>query len=148
MAIVKWDPWATLPILQSRINRIFEEAFPAHASAMEGEVSLCDWQPTVDTYEEDDIIVINAELPGVNKDDVSIDIKDNVLSIKGVRNFEQKVKEENYYRRERCYGKFHRAFTLPDAVDPNKIEASYKDGVLKIKIPKAEESSSKKIEIK
>jgi len=92
--------------------------------------------------------VINTELPGVNKDDVSIDIKDNVLTIKGVRNYEQKVKEENYYRRERCYGKFHRAFTLPDAVDPGSIEASYKDGVLKIKIPKAVESSSKKIEIK
>jgi len=148
MAIVKWDPWATLPTLQDRINRIFEESFPVHASAKEGEVSLCDWRPTVDTFEEDDTIVIVAELPGVNKDDVSIDIKDNVLSIKGVRDYEQKVQEENYYRRERCYGKFHRAFTLPDAVDPNKIEASYKDGVLKIKIPKAEESSSKKIEIK
>jgi len=148
MAIVKWDPWATLPTLQDRINRIFEESFPAHSSAKEGEVSLCDWRPTVDTYEEDDTIVINAELPGVNKDDVSIDIKDNVLTIKGVRNFEQKVKEENYYRRERCYGKFHRAFTLPDAVEPNKIEASYKDGVLKVKIPKAEEVSSKRIEIK
>ena len=148
MAIVKWDPWATLPTLQDRINRIFEESFPARASAEEGEVSLCDWRPTVDTYEEDDTIVINAELPGVNKDDVSIDIKDNVLSIKGVRNYEQKIKEENYYRQERCYGKFYRAFTLPDAVHPNKIEASYKDGVLKIKIPKAEETASKKIEIK
>jgi len=148
MAIVKWDPWATLPTLQDRINRIFEESFPARASAKEGEVSLCDWRPIVDTYEEDDTIVINAELPGVNKDDVSIDIKDNVLSIKGVRNYEQKIKEENYYRQERCYGKFHRAFTLPDAVDPNRIEASYKDGVLKIKIPKAEETASKKIEIK
>ena len=146
MAIVKWDPWTRLPTLQDRINRIFEESFPAHTK--EGEVSLCDWRPTVDTYEEDDTIVINAELPGVNKDDVTIDIKDNVLTIKGVRNYEQEVKEENYYRQERCYGKFHRAFTLPDAVDPNKIEASYKDGVLKIKIPKAEESSSKKIEIK
>jgi HSP20 family protein len=146
MAIVKWDPWATLPTLQDRINRIFEESFPARTK--EGEVSLCDWRPSVDTYEEDDTIVINAELPGVNKDDVSIDIKDNVLTIKGVRNYEQKVEEENYYRRERCYGKFHRAFTLPDAVDPNKIEASYKNGVLKIKIPKAEEASSKKIEIK
>ena len=148
MAIVKWDPWATLPTLQDRINRIFEESFPVHASQKEGEVSLCDWRPTVDTYEEDGIIVINAELPGVSKDDVTIDIKDNVLTIKGVRNYDQKVEKDNYYRRERCYGKFHRAFSLPDAVDPNRIEASYKDGVLKIKIPKAEESSSKKIEIK
>ena len=100
------------------------------------------------TYEEEGIIVINAELPGVSKDDVTVDIKDNVLTIKGVRNYDQKVEKDSYYRRERCYGKFYRAFSLPDAVDPNRIEASYKDGVLKVKIPRAEETASKKIEIK
>jgi HSP20 family protein len=147
MAIVRWDPWTTLPTLQGRINRIFEEAFP-RTSSKEGEFALADWRPAVDTYEEDNNIVIKAELPGIKKENVAIDIKDNVLTLKGERSEETEVKEENYYRKERSYGKFHRAFTLPDAVDPNKIEASYKDGVLKITIPKAEATASKKIEIK
>jgi HSP20 family protein len=147
MAIVRWDPWTTLPTLQDRINRIFEEAFP-RSSAKEGDFALADWRPAVDTYEENNNIVIKAELPGVKKENVTIDIKDNMLTLKGERTEETEVKEENYYRKERSYGKFHRAFTLPDAVDPNKIEASFKDGVLKISIPKAEEAKTKKIEIK
>jgi HSP20 family protein len=147
MAIVRWDPWTTLPTLQDRINRIFEEAFP-RSSAKEGEFALADWRPAVDTFEENNNIVIKAELPGVKKENVTIDIKDNMLTLKGERSEETEVKEENYYRKERSYGKFHRAFTLPDAVDANKIEASFKDGVLKISIPKAEEAKTKKIEIK
>jgi HSP20 family protein len=147
MAIIRWDPWTTLPTLQDRINRIFEEAFPK-GSAKEGELALVDWRPAVDTYEEGNNIVIKAELPGVKKEDVSIDIKDNVLTLKGERSQETEVREENYYRKERSYGKFHRAFTLPDAVEPNKIDASFKDGVLKITIPKTEETKTKKIEIK
>jgi HSP20 family protein len=148
MAIVKWDPWSTLPTLQDRINKIFEESFPTRAGSDDEKTSLCDWRPVVDTYEEDDTIIINAELPGVDRDDVSIDVKDNILTIKGERAYDHKVKEEDYFRRERCFGKFHRAFTLPNTVDPNKIEASYKDGILKIKIPKSLEKQTRKIEIK
>ena len=148
MALVRWDPWTTLPTLQDRINRLFEDAFPAHGAGREDEMSLLDWRPTVDTYEEGENIVIKADLPGVKKEDVSIDVKDNVLTLKGERKHEENINEENYYRRESSYGKFQRAFTLPDAVDPNKIEASYKDGTLKITVPKAEERKAKKIEIK
>jgi HSP20 family protein len=146
MAIVRWDPGTTLPTLQDRINRIFEEAFPRGA-AKDTEFAPADWRPAVDTYEEGNNIVIKAELPGVKKEDITIDIKDNVLSLKGERSAETEVKEENYYRREQSYGKFFRAFTLPDAVDPGKIEASCKDGVLKISIPKAEQARTRKIEI-
>jgi len=127
---------------------LFDESFPSRPAGREDEMGLFDWRPTVDTYEEGDNIVIKAELPGVNKDDVSIDVKDNVLTLKGERKHEENVNEDNYYRRESAYGKFQRAFTLPDAVDPNKIEASYKDGVLKVTVPKAEETKAKKIEIK
>ncbi len=148
MSIVRWDPWTTLPSLQERINRIFEEAFPKSSTVKDEAFAIADWRPLVDTYEENGAIVIKAEIPGVKKEDVSIDIKDNVLTLKGERSHEAEIKEENYYRRERSYGKFHRAFTLPDAVDPNRIDASYKDGVLKITIPKAEEPTAKKIEIK
>ncbi len=148
MALVRWDPWTTLPSLQDRINRLFEEAFPARTGAREEETALFDWRPAVDTYEEGDKIVIKAELPGVKKEDVSIDVKDSVLTIKGERKHEENINEDNYYRRESAYGKFQRAFTLPDAVDPEQIEATYKDGVLKVSVPKAEESKTKKIEIK
>lgn len=147
MAIVRWDPWTTLPSLQDRINRIFEEAFP-RGTAKDSEFATTDWRPAVDTYEEGNNIVIKAELPGVKKEDITIDVKDNVLTLKGERSAESEVKEENYYRREQSYGKFFRAFTLPDAVDPSRIEANCKDGVLKISIPKAEKAKTKKIDIK
>jgi len=126
---------------------MFEEVFPRTATK-ESEFALADWRPAVDTYEEGNNIVIKAELPGVKKEDVSIDIKDNILTLRGERSSETEVKEENYYRKERSHGKFHRAFTLPDAVNPNNIEANYKDGILKITLPKSQEAKSKKIEIK
>ncbi|HMA84296.1 MAG TPA: Hsp20/alpha crystallin family protein [Desulfosalsimonadaceae bacterium] len=148
MALVRWDPWTTLPTLQDRINRLFEDAVPNRTGGGESEMSLFDWRPKVDTYEEGDNIVIKADLPGVKKEDVSIDIKDNVLTLKGERKHEENINEENYYRRESAYGKFQRAFTLPDGVDPNKIEAAYKDGTLKITVPKAEKTKAKKIDIK
>lgn len=106
-----------------------------------------DWRPTVDTYEKEDAIVFKAELPGVKKEDVDIDVSNNVLTIKGERHYED-VKDEEYYRRERFHGKFQRAFTLPDNVDTSNIDASYNEGVLEITVPKTEETQTKKIEIK
>ncbi|MFO7861348.1 MAG: Hsp20/alpha crystallin family protein [Desulfosalsimonas sp.] len=146
MALVRWNPWTTLPTLQDRINRLFEDAVPA-AEGRE-DVGLFEWRPMVDTYEKDDAIMIKAELPGVKKDDISIDVNNGVLSIKGERKHEEDVNEDNYYRRERFYGKFQRAFTLPDNADPDKIEAGFKDGVLEVKVPKTEQSKGKKVEIK
>ncbi|MFP3999461.1 MAG: Hsp20/alpha crystallin family protein [Desulfobacterales bacterium] len=147
MALVRWNPWTTLPTLQDRINRVFDDMFPTTGEGGE-DTGLFEWRPTVDTFEKDNSIMIKAELPGVKKDDVSIDVNNNVLSIKGERKDEEKAEEGNYYRRERFYGKFQRAFTLPDNVDTDKIEASFKDGVLEVKVPKTEESKGKRIEIK
>ena len=146
MAIVKWDPLATLPSFQDRINSIFEEAFPGAGN--ECEPAMCDWRPLVDTFEEGDTIVINAELPGVRKEDVSIDVKDNIITISGHRTLETNSCERKYFRRERCHGSFHRAFKLPETADPEKIEASFKNGLLKIVIRHADEASPKKVEIK
>lgn len=147
MALARWNPWTTLPTLQDRINRVFDDMFPTTGEGRE-DAGLFEWRPMVDTYEKDDAIMIKAELPGLKKDDVSIDVNNNVLSIKGERKDEENVEEDNYYRRERFYGKFQRAFTLPDNVDTDKIEASFKDGILEVKVPKTEESKGKKIEIK
>ncbi len=146
MTVVKWNPWSTLPTLQDRINRLFDEVFPA--SEGREDVGLFDWRPVVDTYEKDDAIVIKAELPGVKKEDIAIDVRDNVLILKGERTHDKDIEEKSYHRRERFYGRFQRSFSLPEAVDPEKIEASYKDGILEVKLPKLETKKAKKIEIK
>jgi HSP20 family protein len=101
----------------------------------------------VDLYEKDDCVMIKAELPGVDKNDINIDLKDRLLTLSGERTHDQEVNEENYYRRERSYGKFQRTFTLPADVDSDKIKAEFKDGVLQIEIPKPEEKKAKKVTI-
>lgn len=91
--------------------------------------------------------MIKAELPGVDKNDIKIDLKDRLLTLSGERTYDNEVKEENYYRRERSYGKFQRAFTLPTDVDSDKIKADFKDGVLEIEVPKPEEKKAKQVTI-
>jgi len=91
--------------------------------------------------------VVTAELPGVKKEDISIEVKDNILTIRGERSEDSEVKEENYYRRERSFGSFQRSFSMPTEVSPESIKASFKDGVLKIEVPKPEEKKPKQISI-
>jgi HSP20 family protein len=110
-------------------------------------VSIRGWNPVVDIYENEENIVIKAELPGIDKNDIVIDVKGRVLTLKGERSTDNEVKEDNYYRQERSYGKFERAFALSVEVDPDKIKADYKDGVLKIDIPKAEENKPRQVTI-
>ena len=105
------------------------------------------WNPEVDIYDEDDTIVIKAELPGIAKKDIHVDVKDGVLILKGERSSDNEVKEDKYYRRERMSGKFERAFTLPADVDPDKIKADYTDGVLKVDIPKPEQRKPRQIKV-
>ena len=146
MPLVKWDPWGNIASLHDRIDRIFDESFPG--TGQEGNPSACDWNPVVDTYEMGDAIVIEAELPGIDKKDVDISLKDRILKISGQRCYNLEIGEENYHRRERCYGTFHRSFILPAFVKPENIKAEFKDGVLKVKIPKTDEEKPKKILIK
>ena len=144
MALIRRDPWMTMPTLQHRINRLFDDMLPA----AEEEMGLYNWQPLVDTFEKDNAIEIRAELPGIKKEDVDIDVRDNVLTVSGERSHDEDVNEGDFYRRERFYGRFQRAITLPDNVDTDNIDAQYDEGVLKITIPKTEESQTKKIEVK
>ena len=147
MAIVKLDPWRNLSFLQDRINRLFLEAFPEYRGA-EDEVSIGTWYPSVDIHETNGDIVVQAELPGLKKEDIEIEIKENILTLKGERTEEKEIKDENYYRRERRLGRFHRSFTLPAVIDPEKVVASYKAGVLEVIIPRPEEQKPKQIDIK
>jgi HSP20 family protein len=101
----------------------------------------------VDIYEEDDNIIVQAELPGVSKDGISVDVKDRVLTIKGERSADNEVNEDKYFRRERVYGQYKRAFTLPANVDPESVKAEYNDGVLKVLVPKPETQKPKQITV-
>jgi HSP20 family protein len=148
MAIVRWSPFRDsfrdMVGLQDEVNRLYDTFSKVNdtQSLVEGS-----WAPSVDIHENKDEIVIDAELPGMNQKDISVTVTDNVLTIKGEKRQEKEVKEENYYRVERSYGAFSRSFTLPVGVKAEQIKATYKDGVLKISLPKAEETKPKQISI-
>ena len=146
MNLVKWNPWREMPTLSGRLNRFFDDPF-FNISHVADNSEMGMWNPVVDLYEKDDHFMIKAELPGVDKNDIKIDLKDRLLTLSGERSYDNEVKEENYYRRERSYGKFQRAFTLPADVDSDKIKAEYKDGVLQIEVPKPEEKKAKQVTI-
>ena len=146
MNLVRRNPWGNMFTLQNRMNHFFDDAsYPVFKG--DEELAMCNWNPVVDIYDNEDNIVIKAELPGIDKKDIVIDVKDRVLTLKGERSLDNEVKEENFYRRERAFGKFERAFTLPTDVDSGKIRADFKDGVLKIDIPKPEKQKPKEITI-
>ncbi|UCF83736.1 MAG: Hsp20/alpha crystallin family protein [Desulfobacteraceae bacterium] len=146
MNIVKFNPRREMGTFSDRVNRLFDGTlFPAAWLSEDSE--LLNWRPVVDIFDNDEKIVIKAELPGVDKKDIHVDVKDGILTLSGERSYENEVKEENYHRKERAFGKFHRSFTLPDGLNTDKIDADYKDGVLKIEIPKPEEKKPKKIAV-
>lgn len=146
MELTRWNPNRSLFGFGDRFDRIFDDFF--HPSLKDDSTqSIWGWNPIVDIYDEKDHMVLKAELPGIDKKDIIIDVKDRVLTLKGERSADSEVKEDDFYRRERCYGKFERSFTLPADVDPDKISATYKDGLLKLEIPKLEEKKPKKITV-
>jgi HSP20 family protein len=144
MTLIRWEPFRNISALQNRINRLFEDAFPDENDAI---ADRADWNPTIDIYDTVEAIVVEAELPGIPKENVSIEIKENILNIRGRRTADKEIKEESYYRRERAYGSFRRSFHLPSSVEADKITASFKDGILKINIPKPDEKAPKRISI-
>ena len=146
MNLVRWRPMRDMETLHNRINRLFDGSFFPTFSLDDG-ISLGNWRPVVDIYENEDTVVVKAELPGVEKEDLKVDLKDGVLTLSGERSHEKEVKEENYYRKERAFGSFHRSFRVPEGIDPDKINAEFKDGVLKVEIPKPEEKKPKKIAV-
>ena len=105
------------------------------------------WAPAVDIHETEDSYVVKADLPGMNKDDIKVDLRDNTLTISGEKKFEEKASKDNYIRMERAYGTFVRSFTLPPNVDAQKIQAKFKDGVLELTLPKKEDAKPKQISI-
>ncbi|MBI5809666.1 MAG: Hsp20/alpha crystallin family protein [Deltaproteobacteria bacterium] len=146
MGLVKWDPFKDLFFLQERMSRIFDEALMQYKGG--GGITGGVWYPPVDIYETEDAIILKAELPGVDRKHVTIEVNENLITLKGERKFEKNLAEENYHRMERFYGTFQRVFNLPNAVEKNDVKASFKDGVLEIIVLKASGSVKKNYKIK
>jgi HSP20 family protein len=146
MSIVQWDPFRDVAALQDRINRLFNESF-GQTRDLEEEPKACAWRPAVDIYETESEIVLRAELPGTRKEDVAVEVKDNLLTLKGERFPDPEISDDKYYRREICFGTFERSFTLRETIKPEQIKAVFKDGVLKVKIPKPDVEVPKQVSV-
>jgi HSP20 family protein len=133
-------------MLRDEIDRLFDS--PLNALTSTSQQFLNGWLPTIDLYEDRDRLVLKAELPGMKKEDIDISLHGDVLTISGERKEDETVGKAEACRSERFLGKFQRTLTLPVAVEASKVEASYKDGVLTLTLPKAEEAKPKQIEVK
>lgn len=142
MAITRYEPWSLLNQLQKEFERSQE------GKAGESSVATAEWAPAVDIKEEIDKFVIHADIPGVKPEDIEVSMEAGVLTVKGVKESEEKTEKEGYKRVERSYGSFYRRFGLPDSADGEAINAKSKNGVLEIIIPKREAVKPKRIDVK
>ena len=144
MRLVKYNPWRDMVDLEERVNRMFGDLAPSRP----GRESLTGgWEPAVDVYETEKGFVLKAELPEVEEKDVHVGMEGNILTISGERRKEEEVKEEHYHRTERFHGSFTRSFALPDTIDRDGIKATFKNGVMKLTLPKKEAVKPKEIRI-
>ena len=144
MAIVKYNPFRDLRAMQEQMNRLLDMAWNREIGE---ELKEGIWQPPVDIYEDENSVVIKAELPGVDQKEIDIRIEDNTLTLRGERKHCQDVKKENYHRVERFYGAFQRSFSLPHTIDQEHVKATCEQGVLTITLPKREEKKPKQISV-
>jgi len=131
--------------MREKMNRLFEDSL-----AQKGEdkdMMTSNWAPAVDIYETANELVLTAEVPGIEEKDIEIKIEDNTLTLRGERKFEKETKEENFHRIERSYGSFFRAFSLPNSVDSDRIQAEHENGVLRVIMPKRQELKPKTVKI-
>ncbi|MEP7075761.1 MAG: Hsp20/alpha crystallin family protein [Acidobacteriota bacterium] len=146
MNIVRYRPFGELNTIQNEMNRLFA-SFTPDAFGRE-EAASGAWNPKVNIFENKDGLVLEAELPGVKQEDFDLTVEDNVITLKGERKFEKETSDDNYHRVERSYGSFARSFTLPANVAADGSEADFSNGVLRVTLPKREETKARKIEIK
>ncbi len=141
MTLVRWTPWRELEDMQRSLSRILDDT-------SFGTAETSQWIPAIDIRETDSALLVQAELPGIDKKDIKLEVKDGVLTLSGERNYEKDVKEENAHRIERSYGRFARSFSLPTNVDTDKVDASMNNGVLEVRLPKKESAKPKAITVK
>jgi HSP20 family protein len=143
MALVRWDPARELDTLQSDVNRLFDGFFGRSASPSSGRR----WIPAMDLVETDEHLVLRADLPGLDREDIEIEVKDNVLTVAGERKAEHEEKGEGFHRVERAFGRFSRSLDLPHGIAADEVDARFDRGVLEVRIPKPEERKPTRIEI-
>ena len=143
MSIMRHDPFRDLRSLQDEVNRLFSTSLSR--SFGDENIASGAWNPSIDIYENKDQIVLEAELPGMNREDFHLTVENNVLTLRGERRFEKRSEQDNYHRVERAYGSFSRAFTLPQSVSAEGTQAEYKNGVLRVTLPKREEVKARRI---
>ena len=145
MELVRWEPFEGLNRIQSRINDLFDDTFGRERSYPASPAGV--WVPPVDILESKDSYLIRAELPGMKKEDLNLEVKDGTLTLSGERKFEETANGVEYHRVERVAGKFSRSFYLPQTVKHDGIKASYRDGILEVHVPKAEEAKPRQIAV-
>jgi HSP20 family protein len=144
MPITRWDPFRDVLALQNRMNSLFQDY---SRGQNENDFATASFVPPVDVYEDEHKVVLKLEVPGIKQEDLSIHVENNTLTIQGERKFEKEEKEENFHRIERRFGNFYRAFTLPNTVDTENIQANYDAGVLKVELTKRAEAKPKQIKV-
>src|ERR1700736_5285093 len=141
--LTQWEPFRGATTLQEQVNRLFNSVLERTGE----ESSLTAWAPSVDIYENEQELVVKADLPEVDPKDLDIRVENNILTIRGERKFEKKADEANYLRVERAYGPFSRSFSLANTVNSEAIKADYHNGVLTLTVPKREEAKPKQIKV-
>jgi HSP20 family protein len=146
MTLTRFDPFRDLAALQDRMNRLFNDSLQGR-SQDEAMLHRGAWTPAVDIYETDGALVLKAELPDIKREDIDVNIENNMLTLRGERRIDHEVKQEQFHRIERAYGAFVRQFSLPTTVDAARIGAEYKNGVLTVTLPLREEAKPRSIKI-
>ena len=145
MDLTRWEPFERMNEMQSRINTLFDEVFDRTNGHLHNYSNEC--SPPVDILESPDSYLLRAELPGMKKDDISLEFKEGMLTLSGTKKFEEPATGVTYHRSERSSGKFTRSFYLPQTVKHDFINATFRDGILEIHVPKADEAKPKQIAI-
>lgn len=141
--ITRWDPFREMATLQDRMNRLFQDYGRGNDELM----TTGSFVPPVDIYEDEHSITVKMEIPGIDQNDLDIRLENSTLTVRGERKFEKEEKEENFQRIERRYGAFSRSFTLPNTVDTESVDASYDNGILRLRLAKRAEARPKQIKV-
>jgi HSP20 family protein len=145
MTVTRWDPFRELLTIQDRMNRLFQDGLARHPG--QENIEAGQWSPPVDILETRERIVLRADLPGMEQNEIELKVDDNVLVLRGERRFPADVRPEDYHRAERPHGLFVRSFSLPVSIDQSAIRATHKNGVLEVTLPKKQETQAKAIRV-